>query len=87
VVDTVERSDGADRRRFGAQVSRFAWCDDFSARERVLAAGDRRLDRLIDADEFIDPQDWQALRGVLERSANRLITCDLRLPFWGNGRF
>lgn len=72
---TIEAARGA-----GAKVSRFDWCDDFSAaRNASLKACSGDWIFVLDADERLDGKDFDALQSLLEGPPDRcyrLLTCN-----------
>ena len=71
VVDTGSRDDSvATARSCGATVRHFRWCDDFSAaRNCALAAATGRMALVLDCDELIAPEDFSAVRALLDQPA------------------
>lgn len=67
VVDTGSRDRSADIARvFGARVFSFEWCHDFSAaRNYALSKVLGRWVLVLDADEVIAPEDFDALRKLI----------------------
>ena len=66
VVDTGSSDDTVElARTAGAKVSRFAWCDDFSAaRNAALEFADADWNLVLDADEWLDGEQDELARAI-----------------------
>ncbi|MBI4247256.1 MAG: tetratricopeptide repeat protein [Candidatus Rokubacteria bacterium] len=91
VVDTGSTDGTQDiARGYGAQVSEWAWRDDFAAaRNESLrhVTGDWVL--ALDADETLTPESGPALREACERAPDDVVAYDIKIvcPHRGNGGF
>jgi glycosyltransferase involved in cell wall biosynthesis len=90
IVDTGSTDDSKDiARSYGAKVSDFAWCDDFSkARNAALdrAAGDYAF--WLDADDRIDPDQRAGLAALLDSlRPGDAAAYLMRVPITELGRF
>jgi glycosyltransferase involved in cell wall biosynthesis len=84
VVDTGSTDDTiAVAERFGAEVYRFPWCDDFAAaRNESLRHARGQWILYLDADETLTPESAQMLRQLVERQPAQVggLLCTIVSP-------
>ncbi|MBT8342566.1 MAG: glycosyltransferase, partial [Desulfatitalea sp.] len=80
VVDTGSNDRTADiARLYGAQVHAFSWCDDFAAaRNAALGLSGAAWVLVLDADELIAAQDFEALRSLIRSQGQGVVAYTLQ---------